>query len=363
MAKLQKPESINQPNKLNIKEESQRSVNPFNSIIARNKGIDAIAQMNSRNADIDPISGDLTVIADGVTMTVKSFNDIGITLGINVDKLFKAINREFLKNFDYEVSIPLRQFLLDCGFDSIKEKAMENEEAQKKEHKRALKTYRQYKRRTTKNIQILCNTTLHWEDPKKNGDYFDLKLISSNGIKDDHIVVAVDVLTGKFLKKQPLSQYSKAQQKIPSKDQNAYIIADKMQSHYCMYNNQLIETAQLLRVKTLLNGLDRFTTYEELSSYKLQRQWKTKIKEPFEKILGRLCKYGFLESPQDNPDAWYYCHPKGIRLTDEEAANMDYFTWEKTLVHFSLKNPPDISKGVEKRKNQITSAKKKKATK
>ena len=149
-----------------------------------------------------------------------------------------------------------------------------------------------------------------------------------------------DPVFSQYLIRLPLTQYSVALLSVDARNNNAYTMGLKMTEHFNLDNNHIVGTAQLLKVKTLLECIDLPTITKVREG---RKSWEERIKEPFENSLDTLTQCGLLSD-------WRYSHSKGLEMTDEEATSFTtYEEWERTLVHFTLKDAPDHTARLEAR--------------
>ena len=331
------------------------------------KATDAIAGMSSKNGEKNPISGALTITNKEVKLLISQFNQLTGALGINTHKLlsvgvaqFTAGNNVGGRDTDhltYNVTIPLKEYALQCGYD-VEEHPKDTPEEQEKEAKRASNALKDAQKKVKKDLDILRNSSISWSEKVKGkaGDFLDIAIIGSKGIRKGYIYMVFDPAFAQYLIKLPLTQYPKALLKVDARNGNAYNMGLKMTEHFNMDNNQIKGTAQLLKVSTLLENLD-LPSIETVR--KTRKSWEERIKEPFENALDVLTQCGLLSD-------WRYSHSKGLEMTDEEATSFStYEEWENTLVHFTLADAPDHTLRLEARaeEKKARQAKKKKPLK
>ena len=189
---------------------------------------------------------------------------------------------------------------------------------------------------------LLTSSSLYFEDSVKGkqGDFAIANILGKGSISKGNIVIEFTLSMGEYLIQLPLTQYPIALLSIDERNNNAYNMGLKMTEHYNMDNNHIVKTAQLLKVRTLLQP----TTFPTISTVNKNRNsWEDRIKEPFERALDALTQCGLLND-------WRYSHSQGIEMTDEEAKSFTtYEEWESTLVHFTLKDAPDHTARLEAR--------------
>jgi len=315
------------------------------------KATDALAGMSSKSGTNNPLTGALTITNKEVKVLVSQFNQLTGTLGINTHKLLSVGVAQFTAgnnvggkapdNLTYNITIPLKEYALQCGYD-VEEHEKDTPEEQEKEARRASNALKDAQKKIKKDLDILRNSSISWSEKVKGkaGDFLDLAIIGSKGIRKGYIYMVFDPAFSQYLIKLPLTQYPKALLKVDARHSNAYNMGLKMTEHFNMDNNQIRGTAQLLKVSTLLDSLELPTIDIVRTS---RKSWEERIKEPFEKALDALTQCGLLSD-------WRYSHSKGVEMTDEEATSFTtYEKWESTLVHFTLADAPDHTARLEAR--------------
>lgn len=329
------------------------------------KATDTIAGMSSRAGEVNPLTGALTVNNKEVKLLVSQFNKLTSTLGINTHKLlsvgvaqFTALNNiggKPSEKINYGVTLSLKEYALQCGYD-VEEHHKDTPEEKAIEAKRASNALKDAQKKIKKDLKLLKNSTISWSEKVKGkaGDYTDLAIIGTNAIRKGYIYMTFDPVFSQYLIRLPLTQYPVALLSVDARNNNAYNMGLKMTEHFNLDNNQIVGTAQLLKVKTLLECIDLPTITKVREG---RKSWEERIKEPFENSLDTLTQCGLLSD-------WRYSHSKGLEMTDEEAASLTtYEEWESTLVHFTLANAPDhkerIATRQKERKARQAKAKKK----
>jgi len=324
-----------------IKQDFQQNKN-FSPVL-HGKATDTVATMAGNLIVENPLNNTGTITKGEVKLVIEKFNELSGTLGVSTHKLLSTAVAAFTTlnhtgttkrqaNFT-SISIPLKEYALQCGYDIIEHETATEEEA-KAEALRTKRTLDNARRKVNKDLDILFSSTLSWTEKVrgKQGDYLDIRIVEAKGIKNGYIQLRFSQTFSEYLVQLPLTQYPVALLSIDERNNNAYTMGLKFTEHYNMDNNQIIGTAQLLKVKTLLE----VTTLPNVNSSTVKRVgWETRIKEPFETALDVLTKCGLLED-------WEYSHSKGIPMTDEEATNWkSYEDWTNTLIHFTLKETPN----------------------
>lgn len=311
------------------------------------KATDAMARMSSREAQINPITGTATIDSGEVKLAIKRFSDLQGTLGINTHKLLSVGISNFTasndvsghKAIEHKVSIAFKDYAIRCGFDLTERETNTPEEAEA-EKKRLANAEKDAKKRIKKDLEVLHAAEITWSETVKGkeGDYLNIPIIGTRGIKGGYIHMVFDPAIAEYLIKLPVTQYPVALLGVDARNSNAYSIGLKMAEYYNMDTNIVMNKADRLAVSTLL----ACTSLPTIEAVKAKRQgWERLIKEPFENALDELTRCGLLED-------WKYTKAKAVPLTDEEAAEItDYYAFSKLYVQFSLKDAPDHTARIE----------------
>lgn len=328
------------------------------------KATDAMAQMNSRDAQINHITESATIISNDVKLTIQKFKELGGTLNINTHKLLSVGIAEFTtqnhigsttQSPNLTVSIPFKEYAIRCGCDLVERETSTPEEAEA-EKKRIMNLEKDFKKKVKKDLDMIRATELEWTEKikGKSEDFMKVSIIGSRGIKGGYIHMVFDPVMASYLCRLPMTQYPVALLSLDARNSNSYSMGLKMSEYFNMDANQNTGRADRISVLSLL-ACTGIPTIEEIRS---KRQgWERLIKEPFEKALDNLYKCGFLED-------WQYTKAKAVPLTDEEAAAItDYETFSKLYIQFSVKDSPDQTPRLEAKREKAAEEKKKQASK
>lgn len=338
--------------------------------VLHGKATDAIARMSGSKPTPNPLNNTASIESGEVKLIIKSLDTLSGTLGVSTHKLlstaiagFTALNHTGTgkdRSFrEAKVAISLKDYAIKCGYDVIEHPTDTPEEAAK-EAKRAKNALDNFRKKVRKDLELLFNASISWKDniKGKEVDFADIRILGGKGIKAGYINLEFTVSIAEYLIQLPLSQYPQSLLLLDERNDNAYNIGLKMSEHYSMDSNQKIGTAQLLKVKTLLE----YTNLPTLATIKKQRtSWEARIKEPFETALDALTACGLLED-------WRYSHSKGAEMTDEEADFSNYEEWVEALVYFTLRNAPNhaprlAARAAEKKARQAKTKRKRKPKK
>lgn len=310
--------------------------------VLHGKATDAIAQMSGKKPISNLLNNTASLESGEVKLIIESLDTLSGKLGVSTHKLlstaiagFTALNHtgDDRSLREAKVSLSLKEYAKKCGYD-VEEHLTNSPEESKKEAKRAKQTLDNFRRKVKKDLELLYNASISWKEKVKGKeeDFKNVRILGGMGIKAGYINLEFTLSLAEYLIQLPLSQYPQALLLLDERNDNAYNIGLKMSEHYSNDNNQIKGTAQLLKVKTLLE----YTNLPSVTTIRKQRtSWEARIKEPFENALDALTKCGLLED-------WRYSHSKGLEMTDEEATSFNkYEEWSQTLVYFTLKNAPD----------------------
>lgn len=319
--------------------------------IYHGKATDSLSSVSSKEATIDPITGNALIINDKIKIVMQRFRDLQGTLGVNTHKLLSVAIERFteVNNYhpngngstEYTVQFSLIEYALNLGYDVAPRKTDTPEEA-KAEKKRVNNVLKDVKKKIRKDLDILSSIELTWEETVrgKEGDFKAISIIGSKGISGNYIEVTFDPKMAGYLRQQSLTKYPIRLLRLDARNQTAYILGVKFSTHYNIDNNHKRGTEDKLRVKTLLKNLS-LPTYETVKA--TRKSWEERIKEPFERALDELTKNEILKD-------WKYTGSKGIPLSDEEATTKNYAEWENFIVQFELYNPPNHNERMERKK-------------
>lgn len=292
------------------------------------------------------------ILDDGeVKLVVGEYDKLSGKLGVSTHKLLSTAVASFTeqnhvghssRKLSYTaINIPLKDYAICCGYD-VEPRPTETPEEAEKEKKRADNALKNARRKINKDLELLFSSTLSWKESVKGkqGDYLDVRLVEAKGIKNGLITIRFSQTFSEYLVQLPLTQYPIALLGVDERNNNAYTMGLKIAEHYNIDNNQIIGSAQRLKVSTLL----KVTTLPDCNSPSVKKHgWENRIKDPLEVSLEVLVESGFLKS-------WEYCKPKGEAMTDEEATNFPTFKdWADTLIQFTLESPPDHTPRLEAR--------------
>lgn len=266
--------------------------------------------------------------------------------GITTDKLLLASGAEFTKinnypykkgsKINYTVKIPLKAYAERCGYD-ITEHPKATPQEREKEKARAQGKLKDARKQVKKDLELLFDCSFSWSEKIKGQleDFVDVRLIEAKGIKDGYIIVEFSRNYAEYLLKHPaLTQFDNRLLLIDGNHKNAYYLGLKITEHNSIYRNQERGTANILKVKTLLEYVN-LTSIEEIKAQ--SASWQGRIKEPLENALD------FLVNDIKILSDWKYTKAKGEELSEEEAANIaEYSIFENLYVTFTMNENEEV---------------------
>lgn len=282
---------------------------------------------------------------------------------VNADKILKVSQALYTAQSGKErgqnkaIEIPLDWYMQQVYPSTVKQ-----DNADKAKEKNRLKNARKFARASINDdLETLFNSSVSWTECRngsKTKDYHDYRIIDGKGIENGLIKVHITDALAQYFNSCPLTYFPIALLSISSRNPNAYRIGNLFAQHAYMVTNIVYQTADHLKVETVLQNTD-LPSYEELKTAgkeDISRKWEERIKDPLEESLEILRR-------QEVIDDWYYCKAKGEPLTDEEATFTSYEQYRDAQICYVMHNPVDNAEAVMKKKEQISTARKKKRRK
>ena len=300
----------------------------FNDIMPtyHSKAADILASLSREDIYIDKREneGILKIESEKFALVLKNYSELKInSLGMSTHKLlmvamaeFTRLNRPDSRYINAVIKIPFNEYA----------------RALKKEKKWKESDSKNARKRIKKDLEILLSMCWTWkEDIKgKAEDFTSINIIDRVELRNGYIIIVFGLTMATYLARLPIFYFPKGLLSIDERNETAYRIGLKLAEHHSILNNQKTGTAGRLRVSTLL-AVTKLPTLESLQQEKdnNQRQWNSRIKEPFETALDRLTGKVIKN--------WEYVKAKGEPLTDEQAYNItDYDTFTGLLIQFEL---------------------------
>jgi len=277
-------------------------------------------------------------------------------IGISTHKLLSVAISQYTQNAhysksgkvignDYRVLIPLEEYARALGYE-IDERP--DAQDRSKEKKRANEARKNARKRIKQDLDILLACKAEWQETvkKRDRDFGKMNFFDHVSIENGYIILDFGrQIIKEYLAHLPLTHYPLALLGVDGRKENAYQIGLAISDHYNNISNHIGKgNPDLLSVKTLLEK----TTLPTIDAVRNYRQsWEERIKEPFEQALEELHEVGFLEN-------WEYRKAKDGELTDEEAGQISSFEIFNSLyVHYSIKEPADLTPDIERKREEI----------
>ena len=327
------PKSLNQITKF-IKQQLDELYPPAFMLMAQAKISRDLPYMSRKKGEVEKEYGDFTATILNTTVFIPKYEQLKGTLGITTSKLLNYIVHKFTTQINFSdakkkdvypihaINIPLKEYAGAIG------KSLQT------------KSQRDNFRKSLKNdLEILTAQKIRWNEIKNGEEQSsgEMGVVGawniSNG-KDAQISVRLESTFAESLINGALTQLPMVLLEIDPNDSNTYFIGEKLADHHSMEGNYRRGTHNRLKVKTLLQRTD-LPKYEDMKKAN-NRNWKLRIKDPFEKSLNNLVnKYSFLKT-------WQYAHAKGIPLTDNEIKSIKkYDDFINLYVLFETVNEPE----------------------
>lgn len=310
--------------------DSKSGLNPNFVLKVNGTAINKLTQLKPKKSDMTVNRGGEATFKKGdFTLKLKDFSKIA-GLKTSTHQLLDALMIERTKHGGKDLTIRL-------NLDDFMEM-------------RGLKDRKEARKQVDKDLETLFNARLSWSENTGRGkpkSYIDMRLIESKGINRGVIAVKLTSSFAELLEGYYPMPYAKQTLKLSGKyNPNSYYFMNRIQQHKNMNIGKKNEN--LISVQTLLDTTPDIPTYEEVAEK--NRRYRELIIEPFERDMDAL----------DETLTWEYCHSNGVPLTDEELANMDYYTFEKLLIQIYWRAYPDQTERLERKFRRITEAKGKK---
>ena len=307
---------------------------PF-MLMAQSKISRDLPYMSSKKGEIEKEYGDFTATILNTTIFIPKYEKLKGTLGITTSKLLNYIIYKFTTQINFKDAKKKNVYPLPTISISLKEYA----EAIGKPI--GTKSQRDNFRKSIKHdCEILKSQKIKWNEINKKGEEQtsgEMGVVGawnlSNG-KNATLNVSLESTFSESLINGGLTQIPIVLLEIDPTDPNSYFIGEKLADHHAMDGNYKRGTHNRLKVKTLLERTD-LPKYEDMKKAN-NRNWKVRIKDPFEKALNNLVdKYSFLKT-------WQYAHAKGIPLTSDEIKNIKkYDDFVNLYILFETVNEPE----------------------
>lgn len=294
-----------------------------------------------------------TSIKGGLSTGAKKMLDAG-ALELTANNHFRAKEGQPLET---AVAIPLEEYGRMRGYDLTPRPTTTPEQAEA-EKKRLTNVMHEIRKRANAELELLYSLSLSWTEPgkKRNGDYVDVRVLQSKGIKGGYINMRFSEDITNYLCHAFVMQYPLALQGVDERNPRTYNIGYKLALHHSMDNNRAKGTNNIISVKSLLEACGDIPTFEEVQASKDVGHWERRIKDPLEKALDTIQAEGVIQS-------WEYCNSKGVALEDGQASIPDYHTFMELYILFTMEGEPDQSERLQRKAERKEATKKKRPRK
>lgn len=213
---------------------------------------------------------------------------------------------------------------------------------------RGLKDEKEAKKTARANLKVIGKTQIEWDqkDGQEVKHYAFMNIADSGEVKRNGDIYFTFSQT--FIKAALAHSSAKPYMLslLRQKREGPFAMGKKINMHKAMNQNKKGKSPDILAVKTLLENAPDIPTYDEVM--KKDRHLEQRIIRPFERNLDAFA----------DDFTWEYCHSKGIPLTEEELANMNYFTFEKLFVKINWITWPERQNEEEEEPGQPEAEKK-----
>lgn len=304
-------------------------------------GTNKLSQISTRSnlPEVDAITGEATISQDDFKVFIEKFNKLKDRIRVSTHKLLDFFVLSLTRQNNYRssgelhtnVSIPLDDYLIACGKPLTK--------SSKDEMRKRIKA----------DLETLYKVSLEWKEKsgKHTRDYIKMRLLTSHGIKNGHIVVGFSPEITHYLANSYVMQYPLGLLRVSERNPSTYHIGRKLLQHNSINNNHRKGTANIISVKALLASCPDIPMHEEVKAS--DRALDRRIKTPFENALNAL---PFI--------SWEYANSKGVPLTDVQLQNNTYASFITLFIRFSVTNSPDKTARLAAKYDKATDKAKKK---
>lgn len=277
-----------------------------------------ISTSRSKQIEVDRITGLATIQRGGLTVNIADYVRKGIKLKASTHRLLDAITVKFTESGAKSptVHLPLKEYMALCGLTDEKEA----------------------RNRVKEDLEALYSLTISFRGKGKSAlDFVDCRLCDYKGIVKGTIIFNYSQPFYGILKQYPIMRLHNEYFKINAKrNPNSAYFLRKISELKNM--NATDSNEDIIAVQTLLDSTDELPKYSDVVA---KGQIDQRIKTPFERDLDAL----------SNVIKWEYCHRKGMPLTDEELANMDYSLFSKLLIKIKwVEYPEEVAEKARERK-------------
>ena len=283
-----------------------------------------ISTSRNKQIEIDSITGLATIQRGGLTVNITDYVRKGIKLKASTHRLLDALTVKFTESGakSSTVHLPIKEYMALCGLSDEKEA----------------------RNRVKEDLEALYSLTLSFKGKGKSAlDFVDFRLCDYKGISNGVIIFNYSLPFYGILKQYPIMRLPTEYFRINARQNpNSAYFLRKISELKNM--NVIGANDNIISVQTLLDSTDELPKYEDIAA---KGQIDQRIIKPFERDLDAL----------SNIIKWEYCHSKGMPLTDDELAEMDYSAFSQLLIKIKwVEYPEEVAEKARERKAQAKAA-------
>ena len=289
--------------------------------------MDILPLISSRTMEEDA-KGNYYITVNRTKVSVSDTEGLIMALGVPTHKLLSAALELVTENQKHNtVYISTKDYFKSIGYDISDPEV--------------------FKKNITRTNQYLLTMqrmiVSEAKEKKRRKKITNINIVTKTSIDNDFITIQFHPEYVSYLiNRKTIMQYPRALFGIDARSANTYRIGYKMATHSSMDPNIIRGSHNTLEVETIYEVTD-LPTIDVVR--KQRNSWTRSIRDPFEAALNALVKADIITK-------WYYCKPKGKRMTpqERETARSKYETWSRSYIHFEMKDAPDRKEAIEKKK-------------
>lgn len=314
--------------------------------------VNDIMQITAKRPPDEEYIIDVTMTTkDGHRITIKNFDGLQGVLSTPTKKILDTAllyltSQNYYRSKSDRISptveIPLIEYGEACGYRLTPQK-MATPEEQVAENKRVDERIKELKKNIRSSLHDL--ESICWSGTEtrghNRGDYNEMHIISSHGIRNGLIRINFDIDAATYLVNAYIMQYPTVLLRIDNHKPNAYALGRKIAFHHSIYQNMAAGRENTLSVKSLLDAAPGIPTIDEMKAWGV-RNWRDKIKKPLEKALDEVIKVGLISR-------WEYRDPTSLAAyTSKTAQTLTWTQYNHLVIDFVMINAPDQSEALKK---------------
>lgn len=328
------------------------ATNRFRATATKNIAIDRNGNAMIEEEGFKAFFKDYTKLKGGLSVGAKKLLDMG-SIRLANNNHYRAGKGTPIET---AVSIPLEEYGRMRGFDITPRQTSTPEEAEA-EKKRLDGVIRNIRKRANAELALLYSLSLSWTEPrKKHGDYTDVRILQSKGIRGGYINMRFSEDIANYLTHAYIMPYPTALQAIDERNPRTYNVGWKLALHYGIDNNRTKKTANIISIAHLLEACGDMPTFEEVQASRNRGHWERLIKDPLETALDRNLESGVIKS-------WEYCNSKREPLGDGQISIANYHAFIGLYIHFEMAGAPDQSERLQRKAERMEKEKSKRPRK